>query len=236
MTEPAPQLPKRKKAASNKKTGLTKKQLLLALGLFFGIYFFIAKGPASAPRPKAETSPTTLAAKSEETIAAETLTPQIEQANPVVEKKMASGLNEVELMVDEQGIPSIQLVVSQKSVCFPGDLDAIKKVFGANEKLLLSLEAIDKQGSHKPAIASEMVSVDDIKNNRPFKLKIDLKKKGVFGIFLCGDASGSKTCRGKEAAEFNEILNGKKSLNSRDALYYFQFGVIDHFLEMLCCL
>ena len=228
MNKPLPSAAPRKINHPNK-GGSSRKKLFAFLVIAGGLYVLWPNKNRPSDISQASSPPQELAAKAgvDEFSESPAVLPAAPvPANPAIEKRVKTGLNEIDLVVDEKGIPQMQFLVNRKNVCFPGDLDAIKKVHGTTGKLLLTLETLEAVKEHQPAYASQLIDIDDIEKGRLISFKYDMQKKGVFGIFLCSDAAQAKTCAGKEAADFNRILNQKNPL-ATDAIYYFQFGLFD---------
>ncbi len=232
MAEPIKKLPLKKKRSKKKRK--VKPFWIVASSLILAFWFstFIGQMPArqspavplSPEKPLEETA--TLATPLLGPATSNQITPQV--SNEVPQRLANAGLSEIAPEIDSQGGTNFAVRVKTKATCHPGDFEAMSNVFGANGSLLLSLEPMDKnpEGKNRATPITRTIALKEIEEGIKLSLPIDMKKTGVYGIYLCGDASGTRSCGGKAAADFNRILNFKRLETQKDSVFFYQFSVL----------
>ncbi|WP_141733792.1 hypothetical protein [Oligoflexus tunisiensis] len=210
----------------NKKAGNPAKSLfigagVLITGLLLSRYFGVEPMPDMAP-----SAPTpALSAKTAKAVRTDALPkappPPERLADPHAGMRLAS-LDQLGTQVDAKGNTSFAVRVKPKPVCHPGDVEAMRNVVGPNGSLLLSLEPMS---GNKPPI-TRTISLKEIIEGTKVSLPVNLKDTGVYGIYICGDSSNSRSCGGKKAADFNRILNHKNLEIEANSVFYYQFAVL----------
>jgi hypothetical protein len=179
----------------------------------------VSSGTGAAP---------SLAAKPAKSVKTEALpksTPQTApvQSDPYGEIRDA-GLDQIAPEVDEKGNTSFAVRIVPKHVCYPADVEAMRIVVGSTGSLLLSLEPMAENQNRAPI--SRTISLKDITQGTKLNLPVNLNDTGVYGIYICTDAAGKRSCGGKPAADFNKILNHKQLDLASNAVFYYQFSVL----------
>ncbi|HET9238319.1 MAG TPA: hypothetical protein VFO10_13745 [Oligoflexus sp.] len=134
-------------------------------------------------------------------------------------------LDQMGLEIDEKGRTFFAVRVKPRYVCYPGDIEAIRNVVGSTGSVLLSLEPMAEGGKAKPAI-THTLSFNELTQGTKVSLPVDMSQTGIYGIYICGDAAGKKSCGGKPAADFNKILNHRDLNIAANSIFYYQFAVL----------
>jgi hypothetical protein len=220
----------RTKAGKVKKTKNPSKPLFVAAGLlvvavlgfqYFGDVDMPAMNTSSTPAPK-------MLAKKAKAVTTESLPRAAPPPATVIDSNAglrAASLDQIAPEIDDKGNTFFSVKIIPKPVCYPGDVEAIRKVVGNSGSVLLSLEPMAEQGKAKPPI-TRMIALKDIIQGTKVSLPVNLKESGVYGIYICGDAAGKRSCGGKKAADFNEILNHRDLDVAANAVFFYQFAVL----------
>ncbi|MCX6127927.1 MAG: hypothetical protein NTX25_02545 [Proteobacteria bacterium] len=154
----------------------------------------------------------------------------VKKANPqkiaAVAALSAVGLQELAPSIDKDGHTLFAVRFKAQAACRPGDFEALEKVFGSSGSLLLSIEPMQNDSKIGINPVSKLISMSDLYNETLIYLPVRLDVSGVYGIYLCGDSDGTKTCRNKEAIEYSEVYQKDKLDKALKAVYYYQFTVI----------
>lgn len=176
--------------------------------------------PAVAKKP--------MAAKASKNVPTETINKapesQVPQTDPYQGIREAN-LDEVGLEIDEKGRTFFAVRVKPRYVCHPGDIEAIRNVVGSTGTVLLSLEPMADAGKSKPAI-TRTLTFQELTQGTKVSLPVDMNETGIYGIYICGDAAGQKSCGKKPAADFNKILNHRDLNIAANSVFYYQFAVL----------
>ncbi|MDQ3235452.1 MAG: hypothetical protein M3Q07_26880, partial [Pseudobdellovibrionaceae bacterium] len=136
-----------------------------------------------------------------------------------------AGLSQLGVAVDDKGDTFFSVKVKPKPVCHPADVEAMRNVVGKTGTLLLSLEPMSDNGKAKAPI-TRTISLKEIVDGTKISLPVNLKQKGVYGIYICTDAANTRSCGGKQPADFNKILNFRELDVAANAVFYYQFAVL----------
>lgn len=188
---------------------------------------FIGSMPAKAPLVSASHP---VASEKPQPITTESLTkpaplPPVVINDPM-KGAMRAGLSELGTEMDAKGNTLFTIRVKPKFVCHVGDIEAMRNTFGKTGSVLLSLEPMAEPGQTKAQAVTRTLSIQEIIDGTRVTLPIDLKESGVYGIYICGDAAGTRSCGGKQAADFDRILAFKDLDIAANAVFYYQFSVI----------
>jgi hypothetical protein len=134
-------------------------------------------------------------------------------------------LDQMGMEVDEKGRTFFAVRVKPRYVCYPGDIEAIRNVVGSTGSVLLSLEPMAEGGKAKPPV-TRTLSFNELTQGTKVSLPVDMTETGVYGIYICGDAAGKKSCGGKPPADFNRILNHRDLNIAANSVFYYQFAVL----------
>jgi hypothetical protein len=217
----------RPKSKRNKKAGSPAKALFVGAGVvitglllyrFFGMETPAPGVAASVPAPALSAKP----AKAPRNEAPSKAPPPPERLADQYAGLRQANLDQLGTQIDAKGNASFAVRVKAKHVCHPGDVEAMRNVVGPNGTLLLSLEPMS---GNKPPI-SRTISLKEIIEGTKVSLPINLKETGVYGIYICGDSSNSRSCGGKKAADFNRILNHQNLEIEANSVFYYQFAVL----------
>lgn len=196
---------------------------VLITGLLLSRYMdsFQAEAP-QAPRASAPK----MAAKSPKTVQTDRIPtpakPEAPISDPYADIRNAN-LSQLGVEVDAKGNTYFAVRVKPKPVCHPADVEAMRNVVGKTGSLLLSLEPMAEDGGK---VISRSISLKEIIEGTKVSLPVNLKKTGVYGIYICGDAANARSCGGKKPADFNKILNFRELDVAANAVFYYQFAVI----------
>lgn len=232
---PAPKGPvrpiqNRSRSAKGKKNPNTSKPLFVAAGLLIvgvlALQFFAGRGDlplaeTTKPAPK-------MAAKAPKAVPTESLpqtTPAPEPAGDPYGGLREANLDQLAPEVDDDGNTFFAVRIAPKKVCFPADVEAMRNVVGNAGSLLLSLEPTIASGKAKAPI-SRTISLKEITQGTKVSLPVNLKETGVYGIYICSDEAGKRSCSDKPAADFNKILNHRDLNIAANAVFYYQFTVL----------
>ena len=124
----------------------------------------------------------------------------------------------VEAGTDELAIEHVQLSAARElkvrlqpsESCVFGDIDAIlleTRWGGTDGKLLLSLEPLSGDPAKAvPAVLEVPISVL-LSTGGEFTLAVpEQKEPGIYGLFICRDSTGARSCRDKEVDEYGNIF------------------------------
>jgi hypothetical protein len=216
---------------TRKKTGKNSKPIFILTGaiitaVLVSQYLMNKDIPAldSTPAP-----PPTMAAKATKAIPTESI-PKGSSAPLPAPSDPYQGIREADLdqmgmEVDEKGRTFFAVRIKPRYVCHPGDIEAIRNVVGSTGTVLLSLEPMAEAGKAKPPI-TRTLSFNELTQGTKVSLPVDMSETGVYGIYICGDAAGKKSCGGKPAADFNKILNHRDLNIAANSVFYYQFAVL----------
>jgi hypothetical protein len=216
-------LNKRNKPRSSSKTLFGAAAFLIAGALLYQ-YFGTNELPFTPPPPAVPP----MAAKAGKNVPTE----KIARATPAPEPtdNPYAGLREVNLSqltpeVDDDGNTFFSVRVAPKPVCHPADIEAMRNVVGQSGSLVISLEPMADNGKSKGPI-SRTVSLKELSQGVKFPLPVNPKETGVYGIYICSDQAGKRSCGGKPAADFNKIFNHSGLDAAANAVFYYQFAVL----------
>jgi hypothetical protein len=227
---PKPMRPIAKRTQAKKKAARNSKPLFILTGVMITAvlvsqYLMNKDIPAldtpreGAPQMAART------AKNVETEALPKSTPQVANTDDPYQGIRAANLDQVGLEVDAQGRASFAVRVKPRYVCYPGDIEAIRNTVGSTGTVLLSLEPMADAGKSKPPI-TRTLSFKELTQGTKVSMPVDMDQTGVYGIYICGDAAGKKSCGGKPPADFNKILNHRDLNIAANSIFYYQFAVL----------
>lgn len=135
------------------------------------------------------------------------------------------GLNTVSYVTDKDGATALKVDVKSTHVCHAADFEAIKALVGDRGQVLLALEPVN--GGDKPTkAASRTLSLDSLAEGVTVDLPVNNKRAGIYGLYLCSDRAGKGSCVGKSPADFNELTSRPVDSQTEDAIFFFQFVVI----------
>ncbi len=221
----------RKSSGKKSRNSAQVKPFLIGMSILLGSFWlanFLTRPPTKPADPKAHHPTVSVAAKAMNKPNA-ALAPATPGPLPVVvdvPRITGAGLSELGVAVDELGATSFKATIKLRPVCHMGDFEAMEIALGQGGNVLLSLEPMDRESLPNVATVSRMLSLSDIAQGASFDLPVDLKKTAVYGIYVCGDAAGVRSCGGKKAANFNRILNKQDLDQEKNTVFYYQFSVI----------
>ncbi len=222
--------PSRTRSGKGKKNRGNSKPLFIAAGLLvigvLAFQYFAGNGEIpltspSKPAPK-------MSAKTPKSVPTESVPKTAANPPPAVDPY--GGLREANLdqlapEVDDDGKTYFAVRIEPKKVCFPADVEAMRIVVGNSGNMLISLEPMTTDGKSSTPI-SRTISLKEIAQGTKLSLPVNLKETGVYGIYICSDEAGKRSCGGKPAADFNRILNHKDLDVAANAVFYYQFTVL----------
>jgi hypothetical protein len=152
---------------------------------------------------------------------------QSESTATAGERNADIGLKSAGYVVDSSGERSVRVIIKPYPVCHKGDLEAIAKVVGENGSVLVSLEQIGGVSAGHSGPGHSVVPIRDIETGVTVDLKVGSREAGVYGIFICSDATKADSCNGKESADFEAILGGIDDVPAEfDQVFYFQIAAL----------
>ncbi len=138
-----------------------------------------------------------------------------------------ANLTPVDVVMEPNGSTAVSVKVAAKGVCYPADLDAMEVVFKDSNSLIFSMEPMDG----KSKAFTKSLSFDEIRKGTAFRVPVSMDKVAVYGLFICGDKSGKKSCVGKKAMDINMAAAGKNKDEAQNGLFYYQFALIGSQLQ-----
>jgi hypothetical protein len=142
-----------------------------------------------------------------------------------VRAEQQAGLKSAGYVIGEMGQKSLRLELKLQPVCHKGDLEAMAALVGVDGEVLVSIEQVagGKNGNSKAV--TRLISLGEIRKGATVDLQVEDDQRGIYGIFICSDQSGTKSCSGKEPADFDALLaNGGRS--KTDSVFYFQIAAL----------
>jgi hypothetical protein len=131
---------------------------------------------------------------------------------------------------DANGRRFVNVNLVPRRQCMQGDADAmiaLKKKSGA--KLILAMEPVDSEDAGKAA--SKEISENDLLQGVDIAFEIKQDSPKVYGIFVCSDVKGAKSCQGKPAADivfgFDSFISSLESTRNSDMVFFAHLLILD---------
>jgi hypothetical protein len=197
---------------------------VLIIAVLLAQYF----GTGDLPMTQAPNPTPKMSAKATKAVPTETLPKTPPPASPAGDPYAGlreANLDQLDPTVDDDGNTFFAVRIAPKLVCHPADVEAMRNAVGNTGKLLLSLEPMADNAKMKAPI-SRTLSVKELTQGSKLSLPVNLKEPGVYGIYICSDEAGKRSCSGKPAADFNKIFNHRDLDIAANSVFYYQFTVL----------